>query len=154
MAHFSMPFWSFQFSIFYSQTNEGNMELSMWNTILHWECVKAESLTRYSKTSVRLLSVWTMSCRVTMLECLRSFNNDTAETKNRKMFISEKHLMPLFSAVHLMLLIHIIWKVCLFWYRLYFLYFDHYWSPTIRQILLYYFCKSSSFIKIEDDYLL
>ena len=35
--------------------------------------------TRYSKTRVRLLSVWMMSCNVTMLACFRSFNNDTGE---------------------------------------------------------------------------
>lgn len=35
------------------------------------------SLTRYSKTSVSDLSVWTMSCSVTMLACFRSFSNDT-----------------------------------------------------------------------------
>ena len=38
------------------------------------------SVTRYSKTSVRLLSVCTMSCNVTMLACFRSFSNDTTET--------------------------------------------------------------------------
>ena len=36
-------------------------------------------LTRYSKTRVRLLSVWIMSCSVTILACFRSFNNDTGE---------------------------------------------------------------------------
>ena len=36
-------------------------------------------LTRYSKTRVRLLSVWMMSCSVTILACFRSFNNDTGE---------------------------------------------------------------------------
>lgn len=35
------------------------------------------TLTRYSKTSVRLLSVCTMSCNVTMFACFRSFSNDT-----------------------------------------------------------------------------
>lgn len=34
-------------------------------------------LTRYSKTSVSDLSVWTMSCSVTMLACFRSFSRDT-----------------------------------------------------------------------------
>lgn len=37
--------------------------------------------TRYSKTSVRLLSVWTMSCNVTMLACFRSFSSDTKKTQ-------------------------------------------------------------------------
>lgn len=41
-------------------------------------------LTRYSKTSVRLLSVWTMSCKVTMLACFRSFSNDTGEWEGKK----------------------------------------------------------------------
>lgn len=36
--------------------------------------------TRYSKTSVRERSVWMMSCRVTMLACLRFFSSDTAGT--------------------------------------------------------------------------
>ena len=35
-------------------------------------------LTRYSKTSVRDLSVWMMSCSVTMLACFRSFSKDTS----------------------------------------------------------------------------
>ena len=48
-------------------------------TIMHYAYRDAEGLTRYSKTSVRLLSVWTMSCSVTMLACLRSFSNDTTE---------------------------------------------------------------------------
>lgn len=38
-------------------------------------------LTRYSNTSVSDLSVWTMSCSVTMLACFRSFSNDTAATR-------------------------------------------------------------------------
>ena len=41
-------------------------------------------LTRYSKTSVRLLSVWTMSCKVTMLACFRSFSNDTGEREGKR----------------------------------------------------------------------
>lgn len=44
-------------------------------------------LTRYSKTSVSDLSVWTMSCSVTMLACFRSFRRETGgggeETRRR-----------------------------------------------------------------------
>lgn len=39
--------------------------------------------TRYSKTSVRDLSVWTMSCNVTMLACFRSFRSDTEGEKGK-----------------------------------------------------------------------
>lgn len=38
-------------------------------------------LTRYSKTSVSDLSVWTMSCSVTMLACFKSFSNETKDTE-------------------------------------------------------------------------
>ena len=41
-------------------------------------------LTRYSKTRVRLLSVWMMSCSVTILACFRSFNNDTGERERER----------------------------------------------------------------------
>lgn len=43
--------------------------------------------TRYSKTSMRLLSVWTMSCSVTMLACLRSFSSDTRDNTTTPLFI-------------------------------------------------------------------
>lgn len=42
---------------------------------------KAVVLTRYSKTSVRDLSVWMISCSVTMLACLRSFSSDTIKRR-------------------------------------------------------------------------
>lgn len=42
-----------------------------------WEGRSFVGLTRYSKTSVSDLSVWMMSCSVTMLACFRSFSNDT-----------------------------------------------------------------------------
>lgn len=43
-------------------------------------------LTRYSKTNVSDLSVWTMSCSVTMLACFRSFSNDTAGEESGGLF--------------------------------------------------------------------
>lgn len=42
-----------------------------------------EGLTRYSNTSVSDLSVWTISCSVTMLACFRSFSNDTEAKQSR-----------------------------------------------------------------------
>lgn len=44
-------------------------------------CRGFAGLTRYSKTSVSDLSVWTMSCSVTMLACFRSFSRDTKTHK-------------------------------------------------------------------------
>ena len=40
-------------------------------------------LTRYSKTRVKDLSVWTMSCKVTIFACFRSFNSETAKQKRK-----------------------------------------------------------------------
>ena len=48
---------------------------------MHWINLR---LTRYSKTRVRLLSVWMMSCNVTILACFRSFNNDTGERDKQR----------------------------------------------------------------------
>ena len=36
----------------------------------------AHTLTTYSKTKVRLLAVWIMSCRVTIFACLSPFSSD------------------------------------------------------------------------------
>lgn len=40
-----------------------------------------QTLTRYSNTSVRHLSVWIMSWRVTILACFKSFSRDTRRGK-------------------------------------------------------------------------
>lgn len=45
---------------------------------------KAQTLTRYSNTSVRHLSVWIMSWRVTILACFKSFSRDTARGRNER----------------------------------------------------------------------
>lgn len=44
----------------------------------------APILTRYSNTSVRHLSVWIMSCRVTILACFKSFSRDTARRRRER----------------------------------------------------------------------
>lgn len=44
----------------------------------------AHTLTRYSNTSVRHLSVWIMSWRVTILACFKSFSRDTVRRRQRK----------------------------------------------------------------------
>lgn len=45
---------------------------------------KAQTLTRYSNTSVRHLSVWIMSWRVTILACFKSFSRDTARGRKER----------------------------------------------------------------------
>lgn len=40
-------------------------------------------LTRYSKTSVNDRSVCTISCKVTMLMCFRSLNNETIQRERK-----------------------------------------------------------------------
>lgn len=46
---------------------------------------RAQTLTRYSNTSVRHLSVWIMSWRVTILACFKSFSRDTARGRNERL---------------------------------------------------------------------
>lgn len=46
-------------------------------------------LTRYSKTSVRHLSVWIMSWSVTILACFKSFSRDTRETTHHTVSVKQ-----------------------------------------------------------------
>lgn len=46
---------------------------------------KPDILTKYSKTRVRDLSVWIMSCNVTMFECFNSLNKDTEKNQKNKL---------------------------------------------------------------------
>lgn len=49
----------------------------IWPLKTHIHTCTVQTLTRYSNTSVRHLSVWIMSWRVTILACFKSFSSDT-----------------------------------------------------------------------------